>query len=143
MNTSSQQDGSSRVEREVLEILERAEASRGPVEQIHTAARRQSRSARDFAEESIPLAKLKSSLDSDTVRIGLSLVLAILAAATSDASRIVAIVLALASAALFFSLWFPSRGLRGGDSPRWRGRDLRDGPPRFGRGDNWPRRPSR
>jgi hypothetical protein len=46
MNASDPGEKSSRVEREVLEILERASASQSPVENMHATVRRQSASAR-------------------------------------------------------------------------------------------------
>jgi hypothetical protein len=117
MNASDPGERSSRVEREVLEILERASAAQSPVENVQATVRRQSASAR---------ARL-------AFRIGAALLLAIGAAFIADAFHLGAVLLAIASAIAFFSLWVPARGSGPGDSPRWRGQDLREGddPPGF------------
>jgi hypothetical protein len=137
MNAREPQGGSSRVEREILEILERADAGPKPVEQLQTAVRRQNAAARAQLSRTVP-----TVWSSDLLRMAGALLLAILAAAIADASRLVAIVLALGSMAAFFSLWVPSRGPNLGDAPRWRGQDLRHsgGPPGFDPQRFWPRR---
>lgn len=142
MNASGQQDGSSRVEREVLEILERAEAAQSPVENLHAAVRRQTESARIQVSRSADSSHLRKLMSADLARIVASLVLAVAAAVVANASPILAFCLAIASAVVFFSLWLPTRGSTAGGSPRWRGQDLRDrGPPPFGPKRDGPREP--
>lgn len=141
MNASEEPRESTRVEREVLEILERSESAQTPASQIQSAVRRQSASAREQLSRSTFERPTLAVLSSDIARIAGALILAICAAALSDASRLLAVVLAIASALIFFSLWLPARPSGPGDSPRWRGQDLRDnGPPRFG-GDSSGRGP--
>lgn len=59
------------------------------------------------------------------LRIGGALVLAIIAAAIAEASHLLAIIAAIASLLVFFSLWFPSRASLSSQPLRWRGRDIR------------------
>jgi hypothetical protein len=145
MNASSNQDNSSRVEREVLEILERAEAAQNPVENLQATVRRQRATMRTRVPQSPVDARLRSLMSGDIVRIAAALLLAILAAIVSDASQLFAFVFAIASAIFFFSLWAPTRGPGPNDTPRWRGQDLRGRGPSspFGGGRNWPRNPPR
>jgi hypothetical protein len=81
-----------------------------------------------------------------------SLLLAAAAAMLADASRLLAVLLAIASALALFSLWIPAGGSPLGNGPtRWRGRDLRDDGPTFGHEPGvpptppwrWPKRPPR
>ncbi len=129
MNAGEPGEKSSRVEREVLEILERANAAKSPVENVQATVRRQSASARARlsrgAHEPWRLRRWPQGL----FRIGAALLLAITAALVGEAFRLGAIVLAIASAIAFFSLWVPSRGSGPGSAPRWRGQDLRDDEP--------------
>jgi hypothetical protein len=147
MNVTEPGDRSSRVEREILEILERAEASQTPVENLQAAVRRQQQSAREQIRRSSRRQSLPSWLTPQIARILGAFGLAILAVLVGDVSRVVAILLAIASAVLFFSIWFPSGPQQTGGRQRWRGQDLNgpEGPPpidlaRLRRG---PRRPFR
>ena len=132
MNASDSGEKSSRVEREVLEILERASATQSPVENVQATVRRQSASARARLSKSAQPLPLRN-WPQDLLKIGAALILAIAAALIAEAFRLGAIVLAIASAIAFFSLWVPARGSGPGSGPRWRGRDLRDDddPPGF------------
>jgi hypothetical protein len=135
MKTEHPQEGSSRVEREILEILERADSSKTPVDNLQAAVRRQRASARARAPRAPRIA-----LSPELLRIGGALFFAIGAAAIADISRLLAMVLAIASVVALFSLWFPSRPSGIGETQRWRGRDLRDqsGPPGFDLERIWP-----
>lgn len=126
MNTSDSGNHSTRVEREVLEILERANAAQSPVENVQSAVRRQSASARAQLSKSSNHGWLPREWPQDLLRLGAALLLAIAAAMIADIFRLGAVVLALASAVAFFSLWAPSRVAGPGDAPRWRGQNLRD-----------------
>jgi hypothetical protein len=128
MNASDSGEKASRVEREVLEILERANAAQSPVENVQATVRRQSASARARLSTSAHQAPRFREWPQGLFRIGAALLLAIAAALTADAFRLGAIILAIASAIAFFSLWVPARA-GPGSSPRWRGRDLRDDDP--------------
>jgi hypothetical protein len=131
MKTGNSQDGSSRVEREILEILERVDAAPTPIEQIQASVRRQRLTARAQLWRAKP-----SAWSPEILKIVGALLLAIAAAAIADVSRFVAVTLAIASGIALLSLWFPGGRPGPGDSPRWRGRDLHDptGPP-FGSRD--------
>jgi hypothetical protein len=133
MNASDPGKKSSRVEREVLEILERASASQSPVENMHATVRRQSASARARLAKSAHHPSRFREWPQGLLKIGAALLLAIAAASIADTFRLGAILLAIASGIAFFSLWVPSRESGPGDAPRWRGRDLRDDddPPGF------------
>lgn len=138
MTASEQHDRSSRLEREVREILERADAEQRPLDNVQHAVRRKRQVARATVANawrpSIPAA-----LNSEIARIVAAFVLAIVAAVIADWSHLLAIVFAIASLLTFFSLWFPARGPNSFDTPRWRGQDLRDRGPR----SRPPRRPTR
>ena len=133
MNASDPGEKSSRVEREVLEILERANSAHSPVEHVQATVRRQRASARarlsTRAHEAWRLQRWPQGL----FRIGAALLLAIAAALIGEAFRLGAMMLAITSAIAFFSLWVPTRASGPGSAPRWRGRDLRDedDPPGF------------
>ena len=133
MNASDSGEKSSRVEREVLEILERASAAQSPVDNIQTTVRRQRASARARLVKSANMSSRLRELPQGLLRIGAALLLAIAAALIADAFRLGSILLAIASAIAFFSLWVPSRAAGPGNAPRWRGQDLRDDddPPGF------------
>jgi hypothetical protein len=111
---------STRVEREILEILERADAKPTPVQDLQSAFRNQSVSAKARMPR-MPSLNLSPGL----YRIGAALILAIAAAGVSGISHLGGLILAVLSLAVFFSLWFASRGPGGGGGPqRWRGQDL-------------------
>jgi hypothetical protein len=133
MNASDPGEKSSRVEREVLEILERASAAQSPVENVQATVRRQSASARARLSKSTHRPSRLRDWPQGLLKIGAALLLAIGAALVADAFRLGAIMLAIASAIVFFSLWVPDRVSGPGNSPRWRGQDLReeDDPPGF------------
>jgi hypothetical protein len=133
MNASDPGEKSSRVEREVLEILERASASQSPVENMHATVRRQSASARARLAKSAHHPSRFREWPQGLLKIGAALLLAIAAALIADTFRLGAILLAIASGIAFFSLWVPPRVSGPGTAPRWRGQDLRDDddPPGF------------
>jgi hypothetical protein len=133
MNANDPGERSSRVEREVLEILERTSATASPVENVQATVRRQSASARARLSQSSRQPWRLRDWPQGLFRIGAALLLAIGAALLADAFRLGAVVLAIASAIAFFSLWVPTRVSGPGDAPRWRGQDLRGGddPPGF------------
>jgi len=132
MNASDPGERSSRVEREVLEILERASATHSPVENVQATVRRQSASARARLAKSSRKPWRLQDWPQGLFRIGAALVLAIGAAFIADTFRLGAILLAIASAIAFFSLWVPTGVSGPGDAPRWRGQDLRGGDDRPG-----------
>jgi hypothetical protein len=133
MNASDPGERSSRVEREVLEILERTSSAPSPVENVQATVRRQSASARARLSRSSRQPWRLQEWPQGLFKIGAALLLAIGAASIADAFRIGAIVLAIASAIAFFSLWISTGVSRPSDMPRWRGQDLRGGddPPGF------------
>jgi hypothetical protein len=142
MNAGDPGERSSRVEREVLEILERADAAQSPVENVQATVRRQSASARARLAKSSHQPWRIREWPPGLFKIGAALILAIGAALIADAFRVGAVFLAIASAIAFFSLWVPARASGAGDAPRWRGQDLREGddPPGFDLGRIRPRR---
>jgi hypothetical protein len=131
MSTPDPRGGSTRVEREIREILERVDTAptpskaplhrsgESPIEQLQATVRRQRATARAQVSRAG-----KPTISPDLARIGGALLLAIAAAALADASRLLAIVLAIGAVVAFFSLWMPNRPGGLGDSPRWRGQDL-------------------
>jgi hypothetical protein len=131
MNASDQGERSSRLEREVLEILERTNTPPSPVESVHAAVRRQRASASARLSVGPRHRWLPRSWSQDLVRLAAALVLAIAAAWIADTFRVGALVLAIASAIAFFSLWAQPGTSSLGKPTRWRGRDLndRDDPP--------------
>lgn len=135
MSAGDARGDSSRVEREILEILERADAPPAPVKRIQIAAQRQ--------RASIPTSMFNTfgrKWSTEIGKIAGALLLAIAAATIADHSRLLGVMLAIASAVIFFSLWFPGRPSGWSESPRWRGRDLRDSPRSSpsGLGWSWP-----
>ena len=149
MNASDPGERSSRVEREVLEILERTSAAPSPIDNVQATMRRQSASARERLSKSSSQPWQLREWPHGLFRIGAALLLAIGAALIADAFRLGAILLAIASAIAFFSLWVPTGASRPGDTPRWRGQDLLGGDDRpgfdLGRIRRWrrPKRPPR
>jgi predicted neutral ceramidase superfamily lipid hydrolase len=127
MNASGSKDNSSRVEREVLEILERSEAAQNPVENLQATVRRQRATMGARVTQSSMDARLRSLVSGGIAKIAAALLLAILAAVVADASRLLAFVFAI------------------NDSTRWRGQDLRGRGPSspFGGGGKWPPKPPR
>jgi hypothetical protein len=142
MNASDPGERASRVEREVLEILERASTAQSPAEHVQATVRRQGASARARVSQSSRRSWRLQEWPQGLLRIGAALLLAIGAAWVADAFRLGAIVLAVASAIAFFSLWVPARVSGPGNTPRWRGQDLREGddPPGFDLGRIRPQR---
>ena len=129
---------STRVEREIREILERADAKATPVEDLQATLARHSRSIR------AQLPGIGSHrLSTGVYKIVGALVLALVAAGFSQYSQLAAVFLAILSAIAFFSLWFPSLDTDAGGQKRWRGRDLSGPGTASGNGGNrWiPRRP--
>jgi hypothetical protein len=130
MTASEQPDRSSRLEREVREILERADAEQTPLDNLQGAVRQKRNAARVKMSEARSRPSLPAAANSEVVRIVLAIALAIVAAAIADWSRLLAVLIAIASVFVFFSLWLPSRGPGPFDTPRRRGQDLRDRGPR-------------
>jgi hypothetical protein len=150
MNASDPGERSTRVEREIREILERADASQRPVDNFQDAVRRKRATMQARASGASRSRWTPAIVSPALARILGALALAILAAVMDDYVRFLAVLLAIASAVVFFSLWVPTRpsGVDG-DSPRWRGQRLDDDEPRFGfgasrtppwRGPKWPPR---
>ena len=133
MNASDPGERSSRVEREVLEILERANTPPSPVESMQATVRRQRASASSRLSIGARHGWWPRNWPQDLLRLAAALVLAIAAAMIAEAFRFGALVLAIASAIAFFSLWAQPRTSGLGKPTRWRGRDLneRDDPPSF------------
>lgn len=139
MSTTDSPDGPTRVEREILEILERADAKVTPVEDFQAAMRRKSAAARVKVQSSSPTG-WTFSWSSEIVRLGAALVFAILAAWLGNVSNVLAILFAIASGVALLSLWFRT-GPDGPSGPqRWRGQDL-TGPGGPRRSWRWPRGP--
>ena len=141
MNASDPGERSSRLEREVLEILERTNTPASPVESMQATVRRQRASASTRLSVGARRGWWPQDWPQDLLRLAAALVLAIAAALIAEAFRFGALVLAIASAVAFFSLWVQSRPSSLSKPTRWRGRDLddRDDPPRFdpGRVPRW------
>jgi hypothetical protein len=131
MTTTDPKDGGSRVEREILEILEQAEASQTPVENIQAAVRRRRAVAQAQVAGTTTPNWLRNRLSSELVRLIAALVLAVAAAQIAGISHLLAVLLAIASAVAFFSLWVSMGPSRVGGKPRWRGQDLDDDRPPF------------
>jgi hypothetical protein len=142
MNAGGPGERSSRVEREVLEILERTSAAASPIDNVQATVRRQNASARARLAKSSRQPWRLQDWPQGLFKIGAALLFAIGAALIADAFRLGGILLAVASAIAFFSLWVPTRVSGPGDAPRWRGQDLRGGddPPGFDLGRIRPRR---
>lgn len=114
----------SRVEDEVLEILARAdrpptasEKARARMDEARFAARR------TLTDRS----RARALAASPIAFIGGSLLLAIVAVAMRPFSPLLGVLLGLASAGLLLAVWLDRRPRPQG-GPRWRGRDLGDGP---------------
>ena len=133
MNASDPGERSTRLERELREILERADTPPSPVENMQATMRRQRASASARLSAGARHAWLPRNWPQDLVRLAAALVLAIAAAMIGEVFRFGALVLAIASAIAFFSLWAQPRTSSLGKPTRWRGRDLndRDDPPSF------------
>jgi hypothetical protein len=143
MTVREPHNNSSRVEREILEILEKADASVTPIDKLSSSVRR-----RQMVRPSVPDA-VAAKMSPPIIKLVASLVLALLAATISGWSHLLGVGFAIASAIALFSLWLPASSTSLGEGPRWRGRDLGD-KPRFsggGRGNfpprNGPRQPRR
>ena len=131
MTTTDPKDGGSRVEREILEILDRAEASQTPVESFQAAVRRRRAAAQAQAARSTTPDWLRARLSSELVRLVAALALAVVASQLAGISHLLAVIVAIASAVAFFSLWVPMSPSRIGGKPRWRGQELDDDRPPF------------
>lgn len=125
MSATEDRDRPSRVEREILEILERSEERQTPVEAIHAAVRRQQAPTRAPNVFSSHHESWAARLGSpEIIRLGGALLLALVAVALAGLSSLLGTLLAIASAVVFFSLWFPSRTPGIQQASRWRGQDL-------------------
>jgi hypothetical protein len=123
--TVREPNNSSRVEREILEILEKADASITPIDRFSSNLRRRPHVARPNPSIS---QKLTGKVTPEVIKIAASLVLALLAAVVAGASHLLGLGFAIASLIVLFSLWIPSKSAGLGDRPRWRGRDLGSSP---------------
>lgn len=123
MSATNTPDGPSRVEREILEILERAEAEQHPVEDFQAAVRRKRERTRARVQ-TVSHTDWTSKWSSDIARIVGALALAVAAALTANVSNYLAVFLAIASGVALLSLWFRSGPSGPGEGPRWRGQDL-------------------
>jgi len=141
VSTVNSPDGPTRVEREILEILERADAQATPVEELQSAVRRRGAEARARLQSAAP-ARFTLNWSSEIVRIVAALALALAAALAANISSFLAIGLAIASGVALLSLWFRTGPGGPGEGPRWRGQDL-DRPPGPVSFDTGPRRPLR
>jgi hypothetical protein len=133
MNASDPGERSTRLEREVLEILERANTPPSSVENVQATVRRQRASASARLSIGARHGWWPRNWPQDLFRLATALVLAIAAAMIAEAFRFGALVLAIASAIAFFSLWAQPRTTSLGKPTRWRGRNLddQDDPPSF------------
>jgi hypothetical protein len=122
--TTESPERPSRLEQEVLEILERTEAQRSPVDQIGEAVQRRKAEAQRRLQTSRPLPSRSRYLTPEILRIVGALALAIVAVGLGEFSRLLAVLTAIASLVVFFSLWFPTSRPSPSQRPRWRGRDL-------------------
>src|SRR5918993_567406 len=115
MNASDPGERSTRLEREVLEILERANTPPSPVENVQATVRRQRASASARLSIDARHGWWPRNWPQDLFRLAAALALAI------------------ASAIAFFSLWAQPRTTSLGKPTRWRGRNLddQDDPPNF------------
>jgi hypothetical protein len=147
MNASDPGERTTRLEREVLEILERADTPPSPVENMQDTVRKQRASVSARLSLGAHQRWFPRNWPQDLLRLAASLVLAIAAAIISETFRFGGLVLAIASAITFFSLWVQPRSSSLGGPTRWRGRNLddRNDPPNFdpGRLLQWrgPKRP--
>lgn len=122
--TTESPERPTRLEQEVREILERTEAQRSPIDQIGDAVHRQKVAThRRLKQSALPPVQSRI-LTPEILRIVGALALAVLAAVLGEVSRLLAMMVAIASLILFFSLWFPVSRATSTDRPRWRGRDL-------------------
>jgi hypothetical protein len=123
--TIREPNNSSRVEREILEILEKADASVTPIDRLSSTIRRRPQIASPTVSS-----KLGGKIAPEIVKIVASLLLAFLSAALAGASHALGLGFAIASLIVLYSLWIPSRTrtMSIGESPRWRGRDISDRP---------------
>lgn len=140
MKTQDEPPRSSRVEREILEILEKSEAQQPPIVSIQEAARRRRATVQARVTQTQTRDWRQIFFASDIARLIGAFALAIVAAAIAGVSGLLSSLLAIVAVLVFFSLWVPSRttGPGGGGGPRWRGQDLRDSGP-----SDWFNRPGR
>lgn len=122
--TTESPERPTRLEQEVREILERSEAQRSPIDQIGEAVHRQKVATQRRLNRSAPLPVQSRIFTPEILRIVGALALAVLAVVLGEISRLLAILTAIASLIVFFSLWFPTSRTTSTDRPRWRGRDL-------------------
>lgn len=122
--TTGSPERPSRVEQEVREILERSEAERTPIDLFSESVQRRKSVAQQQLKKAAPASASSRYLTPEILRIVTALALAILAALLGEVSRFLAVIAALASLIVFFSLWFPTPRSSSAQRPRWRGRDL-------------------
>ena len=115
-----------RLEQEVREILERAEAQRSPISHLNESVHRRGLDARQRLKRPAarPIPIRSRFFTPEILRIVGALGLAIVAALVGEISRLLAVLAAIASLLVFFSLWFPTSRPMSSHRPRWRGRDL-------------------
>lgn len=130
--------GRSRVESEVLEILERADRDPTIADRMR-AKSWETRAA--LGRQAVPTRPDK--LTPGMLLIG-SVLLAVAAAALRGVSPLLAVLLGLASFGMLAALWFDG-GRQLPSASKWRGRDLdpRSGPDSTGPGSDWWRGPRR
>ena len=114
----------SRLEQEVREILERTEAERSPIDHINDSVRRRTIEAQHRLQRPASRSRRSRVFTPEILRIVGSLALAIMAVLLGSVSNLLAVVLAIASLLVFFSLWLPSPRATTAGRPKWRGRDL-------------------
>lgn len=122
--TTESPERPSRVEQEVREILERADAQRSPIDHIGETVQRRKAGAQQRLKRTAPMPSRSHILTPGIQRILGALLLAVVAILLGEVSRLLATLAAIASLVVFFSLWFPTTGTRSSQRPRWRGRDL-------------------
>ena len=122
--TTESPERPSRLEQEVREILERAEAQRSPISHLNESVHRRKLDARQRLKRPAARPTRSRFFTPEILRIVGALGLAIVAALVGEISRLLAVLAAIASLLVFFSLWFPTSRPMSSHRPRWRGRDL-------------------
>jgi hypothetical protein len=122
--TTESPERPSRLEQEVREILERTDAQRSPRDHLSDSMHRTRAEAQQRLKRPAPAPALSRFLTPEILRIVGALALAVVAILLGEVSRLLAVVAAIASLVVFFSLWFPTSRASSSTRPRWRGRDL-------------------
>ena len=122
--TTESPERPSRLEQEVREILERSEAQWSPIDQIGESVQRRKIEAQRRLQQSAPSRSRSRYFTPELMRIAGALALAVVAIVLGSVSHLLAVLAAIASLLVFFSLWFPTSHPSSSQRPRWRGRDL-------------------